>query len=112
MDQAVLLDPAKPPLLDSARPPLALGARRDTAVDEPGARDAARQFEAFVLQSFVDAMLPRESGAFGRGIAGYIWKSMLAEQIATELARSGGVGIARLITPAIRAGEVSSGPGG
>ena len=62
------------------------------------ARKAAEEFEAFVLQSFVEAMLPREAeSVFGRGTAGAFWKSMLAEQLARELTRSGGVGIARLI---------------
>lgn len=59
---------------------------------------AAQDFEAFVLQSFVEAMLPRESDSvFGEGTSGALWKSMLAEQVARELARSGGIGIARMI---------------
>ncbi len=64
------------------------------------ARAAAEEFEAFVLQNFVEAMLPREAeSVFGRGTAGAFWKSMLAEHVARELARSGGVGIARMIAP-------------
>jgi len=68
--------------------------------DEPSsARAAAQDFEAFVLQSFVEAMLPRDAErVFGGGTAGDIWKSMLAEQVAKELARSGGIGIAGMIT--------------
>ncbi|MBB3808003.1 rod-binding protein [Pseudochelatococcus contaminans] len=59
------------------------------------------QFEALTLQKFVEAMLPKESTAvFGKGFAGETWKSFLAEQMAAELARSGGIGIARMIEQA------------
>lgn len=63
-------------------------------------RAAAQEFEAFVLQSFVEAMLPKEAAsAFGGGTAGAFWRSLLAEHVARELARAGGVGIARLVAP-------------
>ncbi len=59
---------------------------------------AGREFESFVLQTFVEAMLPKEtSGVFGVGMAGAFWRSMMAEQIARELARSGGIGIGDLV---------------
>lgn len=69
------------------------------ASDRPKAVHAvAREFEAFVLQSFVEALLPNEASAFfGTGTAGAFWKSMLAEHVARELARGGGVGIGNLI---------------
>ncbi|MGU3476734.1 rod-binding protein [Methylobacterium sp. D48H] len=61
----------------------------------------AEQFEAFVLQSFVESMLPQGASAvFGKGNAGSIWKSMLAEQLGAQLARAGGIGIARMIDAA------------
>jgi peptidoglycan hydrolase FlgJ len=54
-----------------------------------------QQFEAFVLRSFVETMLPKDAEAvFGSGTAGDVWKGMLAEKIGDELARSGGIGIA------------------
>jgi peptidoglycan hydrolase FlgJ len=57
--------------------------------------DAYGQFEAFVLQSFIESMLPRNAiNVFGRGSAGEFWRSMLAEKMSGELARSGSVGIA------------------
>jgi peptidoglycan hydrolase FlgJ len=56
------------------------------------------KFEAFVLRSFVEEMLPSdENGFFGTGMAGNVWRSMLAEQIGDELAASGGVGIAAML---------------
>ncbi|MCX4194272.1 rod-binding protein [Methylobacterium organophilum] len=61
----------------------------------------AEQFEAFVLQSFVESMLPQGASAvFGKGNAGSIWKSMLAEQLGAQLAKAGGIGIARMIDAA------------
>jgi hypothetical protein len=61
-------------------------------------QEAFRQFEAFVLQSFIAEMLPKSAEmVFGRGTAGAIWKSMLAEKLAGEIARSGRLGIAQKI---------------
>jgi hypothetical protein len=69
-----------------------------------GASEAATQFEAFVLQSFIQSMLPKHADTvFGRGTAGGVWKSMLAEMLAGELAQSGRVGIAQQIVEGGRA---------
>jgi hypothetical protein len=74
-------------------------------VPRPGAsitaeRKAALQFEAFVLQSFIEAMLPRHADSvFGSGTAGTLWKSMFAEKLAMELASSAGLGIADMVAP-------------
>lgn len=57
-----------------------------------------KQFESFVLQSFVESMLPQDAeSVFGGGIAGQYWKSMMAEKLAEQLAETGSVGIARQI---------------
>ncbi|QIG49910.1 rod-binding protein [Nordella sp. HKS 07] len=57
--------------------------------------DAYRSFEAFFIQSFVESMLPKGSEAnFGSGTAGEVWRSQLAEKMGTEIAESGGIGIA------------------
>ena len=59
------------------------------------------RFEAFVLQNFIEAMLPAQSETiFGRGNTGEIWKSLLAEKLAEQLARAGGIGIAERIMDA------------
>jgi len=56
---------------------------------------AYQNFEAMVLSSFVETMLPQNADAtFGAGTAGEIWRSMLAQQIATQMAAAGGIGIA------------------
>jgi hypothetical protein len=76
--------------------------RHETALSADTKKDkAAQQLEAFVLQSFVDSMLPKDSeSVFGKGTAGGIWKSMLAEQIGAQIARTGGVGIAKQVLAA------------
>ncbi|MCG6121767.1 MAG: rod-binding protein [Microvirga sp.] len=64
-------------------------------VAETRALTPHQQFEAFVLRNFVETMLPDDSSAaFGSGTAGDIWKGMLADKIADEMARAGGIGIA------------------
>jgi hypothetical protein len=56
---------------------------------------ALQDFEAVVLQSFITSMLPEDAeGVYGEGTAGSVWKSMLAEQISKQMAKSGGIGIA------------------
>lgn len=53
------------------------------------------KFEAMVLRNFVEAMLPKSAEAvYGKGLAGDMWKSMMAEQVANVVAQRGGVGIA------------------
>ncbi len=94
-----------------------------------------QEFEAFILRSFVETMLPDDATAsYGSGTAGDIWKGMKAEQIGNALARSGGIGIAEQlaklhpseaaaparggfgVTPtqaasAMQGGDAASGPG-
>jgi flagellar protein FlgJ len=70
--------------------------------------DAFAQLEAFVLQTFIQSMLPKDAThVFGKGTAGEVWKSMLAEKLGHELARSGQVGLAKRL----RAGNNASHPG-
>lgn len=62
---------------------------------------AHRQFETMVLQDFVQRMLPAKAEAtYGQGTAGGIWKSWMADAMATEIAKSGGVGISNILGPA------------
>lgn len=77
-----------------------------------------RKFEGMVLQTFIQTMLPQESEAvYGQGLAGDMWKSFLAKEIADQMARSGGIGIAdRVLGDHYLSGEktvpVSGLPGG
>lgn len=64
-------------------------------VEQKKIPETYRKFEAMVLQNFVKSMLPTDSeNVFGKGTAGDIWKSMMAEQIGDVLSKNGGIGIA------------------
>jgi Rod binding domain-containing protein len=60
--------------------------------------DAAQKFEAFVLQSFIQEMMPEtQESVFGGGISGDFWKSMMSEKIAEQVAARGSLGIANTV---------------
>jgi Rod binding domain-containing protein len=57
--------------------------------------ESFKRFEAMVLQTFIQNMLPKDGAAvYGKGMAGEMWKSMLAEKVAGVVAERGGIGIA------------------
>lgn len=56
--------------------------------------DPIVQFEALLLQGFIEAMLPNGENYFGRGFAGDVWRSLLAEKLANGLAASGQLALA------------------
>jgi peptidoglycan hydrolase FlgJ len=70
-------------------------------IKAPASGEVYRKFEAFILQTFVETMLPKESEeVFGKGTAGGVWKSMLAEQLGSQLAKGNGIGIAKQLAAA------------
>ncbi len=72
--------------------------RTSTGIDTSNGKNPYVQFEALMLQKMVEEMMPQDSEAvFGSGTAGKIWKSMMAEHIATEIAETGALGIAKQI---------------
>lgn len=65
-------------------------------VKSTNGKGAYHKFEAFILQMFVESMLPKDAtDVFGKGTAGTVWRSMLAEQIGNEMAKGNGLGIAK-----------------
>ncbi len=67
---------------------------------QPGGNDKASkaqvQFESVLLNSLVSEMLPKDAPqAYGQGLAGEMWRSLLAEKISGEIAGSGALGIGR-----------------
>lgn len=93
--------------VEAGRDPARAGMRWQTAGPEAPDRAAFVRFEAMVMQSFIESMLPSEAGSvYGEGLAGDMWKSMMAEQMADALAGRGGIGIAdRLLADHYRDGE-------
>lgn len=79
-----------------------------------GKKDVAKDFEAFVLQSFVQELLPQDSeNVFGGGLAGGYWRSMLAEKLGQVMAESGSIGIADMVRDAVQRKQAAlTGPNG
>jgi peptidoglycan hydrolase FlgJ len=75
----------------------------DAATDKTAA--TYRQFEAMALANMLEAAMPSDENFFGKGVAGDTWKSMLIDQIASEMAKRGGVGIAEQLARSDVAGR-------
>jgi flagellar protein FlgJ len=92
--------PAVPLSSDPSRADLR-GRLAGLSVPSGKAAEPLVRFESFVLQSFVQSMLPKDAeSVFGGGLAGDMWSSLLAEQIAAQMAEAGGIGIAKQIAAA------------
>lgn len=79
--------------------------RTSGSVGNPAQKSPAEKFEAMILTQFVETMLPKDAEmVFGKGTTGEIWKSMLAEQVANQLAASGGIGVADIISDTLAQG--------
>ena len=61
-------------------------------------KEVGQQFEALYLRQMLEEWLPKDSQElFGEGTAGSVWRSMLADQMANTLSKSGTIGIAQMI---------------
>ncbi len=70
------------------------GSRTPADQTSPAA-DAFQKFEAVILQTFLQSMLPKDTeSVYGEGMAGEMWQSMLAQQLGDVMAARGGIGIA------------------
>lgn len=95
---------------------------RNSAAPETGpakSPDTFKRFEAMVLETFVQNMLPKNAeNVYGKGVAGDMWKSMLAGKLADAMAERGGIGISDRILgdhyvegeKTLPVGPVSGGP--
>ena len=54
-------------------------------------------FEAATLTTFISHLLPSDDSLVWGGSAGKLWRGVFAEHLATEVAESGGVGIAEIL---------------
>ncbi len=65
---------------------------------------AYKGLEQLVLQRLVETMLPNEeSGVFGSGTAGDVWRSMLAEQLAKQIGKTVDLGLVKTVAGTHRA---------
>jgi len=100
-DFATTLDETVPAPARSATPRLeAPGAlssfARLNGAGTSKAESTAVNFEAVLINNFIGEMLPKDKGDFfGAGLAGDMWKSMLADQISRQIAKSGELGIGK-----------------
>ena len=73
--------------------------------------EAFRKFEAMVLQSFLQTMLPKDTqSVYGEGLSGEMWQSMLAEKLSDAMTSRGGIGIAEQILKNHYAGAETTAP--
>jgi flagellar protein FlgJ len=65
------------------------------AIKEKSSLDQAKRgLETLVAKMLVESMLPKDGGTFfGKDNAGGVWRSMLADKIATEMTKGKGLGI-------------------
>jgi flagellar protein FlgJ len=99
-DFAADLDRAASPTAAIPAPLANAANARSRLAEAPAGPDklgqAKTQFEAMMLSPLVGELLPKDaSDVFGQGTAGDIWRSMLAEQMSLQIAKSGKLGLAR-----------------
>ena len=63
-------------------------------------KDVYQKFEAVLLQNFVESMLPKDDDTFGDKNTAGAYRSMMAEQLAGQIAKAGGIGIAKAVEKA------------
>lgn len=79
-----------------------LAATDTRRTDGAARRDAlATQFEAAMLTSFVEPLLPAEDSEMWGGPSGSLWRGLFAQEIAAEIAEAGGVGLADMVRPVL-----------
>lgn len=65
-----------------------------SALHKKDVPQAYRKFESMVLSNFLKSMMPDSEEIYGKGASGEIWKGMMAEKLADEISKDGGIGIA------------------
>ena len=59
-----------------------------------------RKFEAVLLQTMIQEILPKDDELFGDASSAEVCRSMLAEQLAGQLSKTGAFGIAKMVEKA------------
>jgi peptidoglycan hydrolase FlgJ len=86
-------------------PALDSGRNAPAGSPQAAARRSAEEFEAVFLQTMVQEMMSGlgKDGPLGEGEAGGAWRSLLVQEYAGTMSRSGGIGIADSLYPDILA---------
>jgi Rod binding domain-containing protein len=93
--------------------------REASTTPAAGSDDPLVKFEGMVLGSFIKSMLPEDTQTvYGGGMAGDMWRSLMADEMGTAIAQAGGVGIAQSLVghyhvvdeAKVPVGQVSGGP--
>ncbi len=110
--EAAATKSAPPPSPDPGPSPVARPPVGPVATETSDAAKVFQGFEAMALATMIEASMPKDGDTiFGSGTAGSAWKSMLAEQIAIQMAEAGGIGMARqLASSEARFGQAPGGP--
>lgn len=76
----------------------ATGKAHASAAKNEARAKAHQQFEAVMLRSFTEQMMPKEaSSIYGEGTAANVWRSLQVDLMSQQLAKSGGIGIAKML---------------
>jgi len=101
-DKLAALSGAAPAPADNDGFKAALGAAAGASAPAPArsgaplsaGKKAQHMLESAFLTQFIEEMLPKDApSAFGQGYAGDMWRSMLAQRVADQVAASGRLGI-------------------
>ncbi len=88
-----------PPPGDAPHNTVSFASTSAPAARSDPASAAAQKFEAFVLQTFIETMLPKEGSAvFGHDAGAGVWRSMMAEQLGNQIAKAGGIGLQKMLS--------------
>lgn len=85
---------------DTAAPITAAQGSGTRPLDATSASNPYKQYEAVMLQSFIEAMLPKDDEVFGDKESAGVYRSMMAEQLAKQMADNGGIGLAKAMEAA------------
>lgn len=82
----------------------------EAAARSEASPSVGQKFEAMVLGTFFQNMLPDEADSvFGGGLSGDMWKSILAQHLGEAVAARGGIGVAsRYLADSYAEGDAST----
>jgi len=72
--------------------------------EEQKLKEVAQEFEAILIASLLkDARPGRQDGLFGGGLSNDLYRQLFTDEIAKAIARSGGIGVGKMLERQLRA---------